>query len=83
MCGGTGNPEHDMPGTTPIPPEGFDAEDEKQYQEALSYINEIGVVSVSAIQRKLHLGYGRAARIIERMKKEGVLPRAEQQTREG
>ena len=43
------------------------------YDEALAVIIREGKASTSFIQRHLQIGYNRAARIIERMEKEGVV----------
>ena len=55
--------------------EGNVAEDEKDelYQTALGIIAETGQASISMIQRRLKIGYNRAARIVEIMEKEGVV----------
>ncbi len=52
-----------------------DLEDEKDelYYEALRTIAETGQASISMLQRKLKIGYNRAARIVEIMEKEGVV----------
>jgi S-DNA-T family DNA segregation ATPase FtsK/SpoIIIE len=47
-------------------------EDEK-YQEALEFVYEKGEASISMIQRRFRIGYNRAARIVERMEKEGIV----------
>jgi len=51
------------------------SEDEKDelYETALAIISETGQVSISMIQRKLKIGYNRAARIVEIMEKEGLI----------
>jgi DNA segregation ATPase FtsK/SpoIIIE, S-DNA-T family len=43
------------------------------YDQCLALVSEMRQVSVSMLQRKLRLGYNRAARIIERMEREGVV----------
>lgn len=50
-------------------------EDEKDdlYYEALKIIKETRQVSISMLQRKLKIGYNRAARIVEIMEKEGLV----------
>ena len=56
-------------------PEGEKTEgdfDEK-YDEAVELVTELGQASVSLVQRYLKVGYNRAARMIERMEKEGVV----------
>ncbi len=51
------------------------SEDEKDelYETALGVIAETGQVSISMIQRRLKIGYNRAARIVEVMEKEGLI----------
>ena len=51
--------------------ESFD-HDEK-YDEAVQLVAETRQASISMIQRKLRVGYNRAARMIERMEQEGVV----------
>lgn len=43
------------------------------YDEALAFIIDSGKTSISALQRKLSIGYNRAANIIESMEQDGVL----------
>jgi S-DNA-T family DNA segregation ATPase FtsK/SpoIIIE len=52
-----------------------DLDDEKDelYFQALRTIAESGQASISMLQRKLKIGYNRAARIVEIMEKEGVV----------
>jgi len=49
-----------------------DMNDEK-YEEALEFVSEKGEASISMIQRRFRIGYKRAARIVERMEREGVV----------
>ncbi|MBI9076721.1 MAG: DNA translocase FtsK 4TM domain-containing protein [Desulfatibacillum sp.] len=44
-----------------------------KYDEAIAIVTETGQASISMIQRRLRIGYNRAARIIEVMEKEGVV----------
>ncbi len=53
-------------------PGGIEDYDEK-YDEALSLVCETGHASISMVQRRLRVGYNRAARMIEIMEKEGVV----------
>ncbi len=53
--------------------EADDMEKDDLYDEALEIIAESGQASISMIQRKLKIGYNRAARIVEVMEREGVV----------
>lgn len=48
-------------------------ENDPLYDEAVAYVRESNRASISAVQRKLKLGYNRAARMIERMERDGVV----------
>ena len=52
-----------------------DAEEmnDEKYEEAIEFVHEKGEASISMIQRRFRIGYNRAARIVERMEKEGVV----------
>lgn len=43
------------------------------YDEAVAFVRDSNRASISAVQRKLKVGYNRAARLIERMEVEGVI----------
>jgi S-DNA-T family DNA segregation ATPase FtsK/SpoIIIE len=43
------------------------------YDEAVSFVTESRRASISAVQRKLRIGYNRAARMIETMEMAGVV----------
>ncbi len=52
------------------------AEDElsdELYDQALAVVSEMRQVSISMLQRKMRIGYNRAARMIERMERDGVV----------
>lgn len=52
--------------------EGANDYDEK-YDEAVEFVCESGQASISMVQRRLRVGYNRAARMIEIMEREGIV----------
>ena len=46
------------------------------YQQALDIIRSEGKASTSFLQRKLQIGYNRAARIIDMMEEDGIVSKA-------
>jgi len=55
------------------PGEEYPDYDDPKYEEAVNYVIQTGQASVSALQRRFKIGYNRAARLIERMEKEGIV----------
>lgn len=53
--------------------EELDGADDPMYSDAVRVVVELGKASTSTLQRRLRLGYGRAARILDRMYKEGII----------
>ncbi|MFQ5444992.1 MAG: DNA translocase FtsK, partial [Nitrospinales bacterium] len=53
--------------------ENIDEEFDEKYDEAVALIARERQASISMLQRKLRVGYNRAARMIEVMEKEGVV----------
>jgi S-DNA-T family DNA segregation ATPase FtsK/SpoIIIE len=47
------------------------------YDQALATVSEMRAVSISMLQRKMRIGYNRAARMIERMERDGVVGAAD------
>jgi S-DNA-T family DNA segregation ATPase FtsK/SpoIIIE len=47
--------------------------DDDLYQEAVRVVLEMGRASTSTLQRRLRIGYGRAARLIDLMEKDGIV----------
>ena len=58
--------------------EGVDDEDlsDEMYDQAVALVTEHRQASISWLQRRLRVGYNRAARMIERMEREGVVSAA-------
>ncbi len=63
------------------PPEEGEGDDEAEdlgpedamYQDAVRVVCEMGKASTSTLQRRLRLGYGRAARILDMMQRDGII----------
>jgi DNA segregation ATPase FtsK/SpoIIIE, S-DNA-T family len=52
---------------------GEDYERDENYDEAVNIVMETGQASISMIQRRLRIGYNRAARMVEQMEREGIV----------
>ena len=52
---------------------GAEEENDELYDQAVRMVTESRQASISLVQRRLRIGYNRAARLIERMEKEGVV----------
>ena len=59
-----------MPG---IASESEDGEKDELYDEAVAFVAQSRRASISAVQRRLRVGYNRAARIIETMEETGIV----------
>jgi S-DNA-T family DNA segregation ATPase FtsK/SpoIIIE len=74
-------PEYDQsflvaPPTDDAEPEGEEAApggQDAMYEEAVRIVLEMGKASTSTLQRRLRLGYGRAARILDMMQRDGII----------
>ena len=53
-----------------------DEDTDELYSQALGIIKSEGKASTSFLQRKLQIGYNRAARIIDQMEEKGVVSKA-------
>ena len=75
---GQGEPLYDETLLDTLPGLGAEGEEEDEeldelYDQAVAVIAEEGQVSISMVQRRLRIGYNRAARIVEHMEKQGVI----------
>lgn len=52
---------------------GLVASDDPMYDRAVAVVAQAGYCSISHIQRNLSIGYNKAAKLVERMEKEGVV----------
>ena len=74
-----GAPEYRMEILDTKPPgdengDGFGAdEQDEMYDEAVRIVMETNQASISMIQRRLRIGYNRAARMVEQMEREGIV----------
>ncbi len=55
------------------PQDGYD----EKYDEAVALVTETRQASISMVQRRLRIGYNRAARIIETMEREGIVSKSD------
>ena len=53
--------------------ESWTEEKDDLYQEAVRVVVQMGKASTSTLQRRLRLGYGRAARLLDIMEKDGII----------
>jgi DNA segregation ATPase FtsK/SpoIIIE, S-DNA-T family len=72
-------PDYDQTFLMPPPSEDeetaeeFEGEQDPMYEDAVRVVLEMGKASTSILQRRLRLGYGRAARILDMMQREGII----------
>jgi len=61
------------PPTSAAEGESGDGEQDEMYDQAVAVVSESGQASISYVQRRLKVGYNRAARMIEAMEKAGLI----------
>jgi DNA segregation ATPase FtsK/SpoIIIE, S-DNA-T family len=59
------------------PSEEGDGEDDPMYADAVKLVVEFGKASTSLLQRRLRIGYGRAAHLIDLMEQDGIVGAAD------
>jgi len=70
-----GSPEYDQNILEPREESVINKDDDydERYDDAVALVSQTRIASISMIQRRLRIGYNRAARIVERMEKERVV----------
>jgi DNA segregation ATPase FtsK/SpoIIIE, S-DNA-T family len=59
------------------PTDGAESEDDPLYTDAVKLVVEFGKASTSLLQRRLRIGYGRAAHLIDLMEQDGIVGAAD------
>ena len=65
------------PGSGGVEGSGDGGEDDPLYQDAVKLVVEFGKASTSLLQRRLRIGYGRAAHLIDLMEQDGIVGAAD------
>ena len=69
--------EPGAPGASLDTVEEGEAENDPLYQDAVRLVVEFGKASTSLLQRRLRIGYGRAAHLIDLMEQDGIVGAAD------
>ncbi len=70
---GPSSPIPGLTGIDPVAPDDADAESDPLYDQAVQVVMETRKASISGVQRRLKIGYNRAARMVESMEAAGLV----------
>jgi S-DNA-T family DNA segregation ATPase FtsK/SpoIIIE len=70
-------PKEEKEGNAGAADDSGEAEHDELYQDAVRLVIEFGKASTSLLQRRLRIGYGRAAHLIDLMEKDGIVGAAD------